>query len=115
MSVALNKLGEVVPPNKLSSSSAPLNGKHLFGIQTFNGPIVITANLKSINFGFKLTGMFHLRSNWQSLSVAGDNAGRVTEGGGNQMQAQCIKDQTQGNASFKYVIPTGLEFSVSSE
>jgi hypothetical protein len=59
---------------------------------------VITANLKPINFGFKLTGMFHLRSNWQSLSVAGDNAGRVTEGGGNQIQAQCIKDQTQATS-----------------
>jgi len=102
-------------PNTLSSTSAPLNGEHLLGIQTFNSPVVITANLKSIDFGFKLTGMFHLQSNWQSLSVAGDNAGKVTGGGGNQMPAQCIKDQTQGNACFKFVIPTGFEFSVSSE
>ena len=102
-------------PNTLSSTNAPLNGEHLLGIQKFNDDVIITADLKSIDFGFKLTGMFHLQSNWQSLSEAGDNPGKTSGGGGPELPVQCIKDQTKGKACFKYVIPTGFEFSVSYE
>lgn len=103
-------------PNSLSDTTiGSLNGNHLFGIQIFDEPIVISPSLRSLDFGFKLDNMFHLQANWQSNTVAGDNPNRKSGGGGNKHPEECIKDQSSGNACFLYVIPTGFEFSVSVE
>jgi len=100
--------------NELSSTNPlSLDGEYLLGIQAFTNPVIITPNLKSIDFGFKLENMFHIQSNWQSLTVAGDNPGRTSAGGGNKLPIQCIKDQSVGNSCFLYLKPMGFEFSVS--
>jgi hypothetical protein len=103
-------------PNSLSDPTpGALNGKHLLGIQTFNEPVVISPFLQSLDFGFKLDGMFHLQANWQSNTTVGDNPNRKSGGGGSKYPEECIKDQSSGNSCFVYVIPTGFEFSVSTE
>lgn len=114
-------------PNLLSDPThGSLNGNHMLGIQTFDEPVVISPSLKSLDFGFKLDGMFHLQANWQSLTTAGDNPGRKSGActgddvsacvsGNYKYPEQCIKDQSSGNSCFVYVIPTGFEFSVSTE
>ena len=104
-------------PNSLSSTNpSTLDGEHLLGIQTFNNPVVITPNLKSINFGFKLENMFHIQTNWQStLDPSDASVKRSPDGAGFSLPTECGKYRFGGNSCLKYVIPMGFEFSASTQ
>ena len=103
-------------PNTLSSTNpSSLDGEHLLGIQEFSNPVIISPTLTSIDYGFRMEGMFHLQSNWQSRDSVGDNPSRTSGGGGNKHPEECLKNQSVGNACLVYVIPMGFEFSVTTQ
>ena len=100
--------------NKLSSTNGTFDGKYLIGIQEFNTPVRILPTSASINLGFKMDGMFHLQTNWQTEGV--DQVKRGTTVSGNPRNpVECTQYQNPGNACLKYVMPSGFEFSVSVE
>ena len=103
--------------NELSSTTVgSLNGKHLIGIQEFTTPVKITPTSASINLGFKMDGMFHLKTNWQTKG-ADQNANGVASSftSNPKLPVECTQYQNPGNACLKYVMPSGFEFSVSVE
>jgi hypothetical protein len=103
--------------NELSSTTVgSLNGKHLIGIQEFTTPVKITPTSASINLGFKMDGMFHLKTNWQTKG-ADQNANGVASAftSNPKLPVECTQYQNPGNACLKYVMPSGFEFSVSVE
>ena len=104
-------------PNTLSSTDpAALNGEHLLGIQAFHTPVEINANLKSVDFGFRLENMFRLETNWQTTIDPDDSSiKRSGDGVGFSLPVQCGKYNFGGNACLKFVIPMGFEFSVTTE
>ena len=104
-------------PNELSSTNpTALDGEHLLGIQTFNNPVVITPNINSIDFGFKLENMFHIQTNWQStLDPFDTSIKRSGNGVGLSLPTECGKYRFGGNSCLKFVIPMGFEFSASTE
>ena len=100
--------------NKLSSTNGTFDGKYLIGIQEFNTPVRILPTSASINLGFKMDGMFHVKTNWQTKG-ADQGANGNAPGGSPKLPVECTQHQNPGNACFKYVIPSGFEFSVSVE
>ena len=104
-------------PNELSSTNpTALDGEHLLGIQTFNNPVVITPNISSIDFGFKLENMFRIQTNWQStLDPFDTTVKRSPDGVGLSLPTECGKYRFGGNSCLKYVIPMGFEFSASTQ
>jgi hypothetical protein len=101
--------------NELSNATlGNFNGKHLIGIQEFNAPVKISPASASINLGFKMDGMFHVKTNWQTKG-ADQGANGNAPGGSPKLPVECTQHQNPGNACFKYVIPSGFEFSVSVE
>ena len=100
--------------NKLSSTNGTFDGKYLIGIQEFNTPVSILPTSASINLGFKMDGMFHVKTNWQTKGTDEGANGNAT-GGSPKLPVECTQHQNPGNACFKYVIPSGFEFSVSVE
>ena len=101
--------------NELSSTTiGSLNGKHLIGFQEFTTPVLITPTLSSIELGFKMDGMFHLQTNWQSINGDPNTSRKAPFDVNPKLPVECGKAQFSGEYScLKYVIPTGFEFSVS--
>ena len=100
--------------NKLSSTNGTFDGKYLIGIQEFNTPVRILPTSASINLGFKMDGMFHVKTNWQTKGTDEGANGNAT-GGSPKLPVECTQHQNPKNACFKYVMPSGFEFSVSVE
>ena len=100
--------------NKLSSTNGTFDGKYLIGIQEFNTPVRILPTSASINLGFKMDGMFHVKTNWQTNGTDEGANGNAT-GGSPKLPVECTQHQNPKNACFKYVMPSGFEFSVSVE
>ena len=84
-----------------SNGSGDLSGDYLFGLQTFNDPIIISPNTRSIELGFKLTNMFNIETNFRDTRF-------------NNSPADCGRNSRGENACLVMVIPQGFEFTVTA-
>ena len=86
--------------NELSNATlGNFNGKHLIGIQEFNAPVKILPASASINLGFKMDGMFHVKTNWQTKG-ADQGANGNAPGGSPKLPVECTQHQNPGKCMF---------------